>query len=98
MRGAHIPTINYVLCNANVPRRQSRHVFGVPMEKRPPMTEHDVRSEHPNLKEGCDPPQGGMLRIPPATGPAVTEFKSDLNLNSNDAASRASELTHNITN
>jgi hypothetical protein len=53
MRCEHFPTINSVLSNATVPGLQSRHVFGVPMEKRPPMTEHDVRPEHPNLTKGA---------------------------------------------
>jgi hypothetical protein len=98
MRCAQFSTINSVLSNATVPRPQSSHVFGVPIEKRPLMTEHDVRPEHPNLNEGCDPPQGGTLRTSPAIGPAVTAFKTDLLLNSYDAARRASELTHNLTN
>jgi hypothetical protein len=41
-------------------------------------------SELPQPNEGCDPPQDGTLRTPPARGPAVTEFKPDLQLNSND--------------
>jgi hypothetical protein len=53
---APFPTINSDLSNAAVPRRQSRHVVGVPMAKRPPMTERDVAPEHSNLNEGCELP------------------------------------------
>jgi hypothetical protein len=85
MRFAHFPTTNSVLSNAAELRRQSRHVLGVPMEKRSPMTECDVASEHPNLIEGCEPPQGGTPRTPPARGAAVAESKTDIHLNCNDA-------------
>jgi hypothetical protein len=44
MRFAHFPSINSVLSNAAVLRRQSCHVFGVPMENRTPMTTHDLAS------------------------------------------------------
>jgi hypothetical protein len=54
MRFAPFPTINSVLSNAVEHRLQSCHVVGVPMEKRSPMTERDVASEHPNLNEGCE--------------------------------------------
>jgi hypothetical protein len=69
MRFAPIPTINSVLSKAAEPRLQSCHVVGVPMEKRSPMTERDVASEHTNLNEGCEPTQGGTLRTPQARGP-----------------------------
>jgi hypothetical protein len=65
---APFPTINSDLSNAAEPRRQSRHVVGFPMEKRPPMTERDVAPEHPNLNEGCEPTQGGTRLTPPAKG------------------------------
>jgi hypothetical protein len=85
MRFAPFPTINSDHSNSAVPRRHSRLVVGVPMEKRPPMTERDVAPEHPNLNDGCDPPQCSTLRTPPARGPAVAKFKTDLHLKSNDA-------------
>jgi hypothetical protein len=75
MRCAHFPTINSVLSIATEPRRQSRHIVGVPMEKRPPMTEHEVAPEHPNLNEGYDQSQGGTSRTPTAIGPVVADFK-----------------------
>jgi hypothetical protein len=84
MRFATLPTINSDLSNAAEPRRQSRHVFGVPMKKRPPMTERDVAPEHPDLNKLCEPPQGGTTRTPTARGPAVAEAKTDLHLNCND--------------
>jgi hypothetical protein len=85
MRFAPIPTINSVLSNAADLRLQSCYVVGVPMEKRSPITEPVVASEHPNLNEGCEPNQGSTLGTPPARGPAVVESKTNLNLNSNDA-------------
>jgi hypothetical protein len=75
MRFGRFPTINSVLSNATEPRRQSRHVVGVPMEKRPPRKERDIAPEHPNLNEGYEPPQGGTPRTPPARRPAVAESK-----------------------
>jgi hypothetical protein len=54
------------------------------MEKRPPMTECDVALEHLDLNKGCEPPQGGTPRTPPARGPAVAESKMDLHLSCND--------------
>jgi hypothetical protein len=85
MRFAHFPTINSVLSNAAELRRQSRHVFGVPMENRIAMTTRDGTSELPQSNEGCDPPQGGTLRNPPARGSAVADFKTDHHLNFIDA-------------
>jgi hypothetical protein len=84
-RFTHFPTINSVLSNAAELRRQSLHVVGVPIEKRSPMTERDVASRHPNLNEGCEPPQGGTHRTPPARGPAGAKPKAVLHLNCNDA-------------
>jgi hypothetical protein len=69
MRFVPFPTINSELSNAAVPRLQSRHVVGVTMEKRLPMTENDVAPEHPNLNEGCESPQGRMLSTQPSEGP-----------------------------
>jgi hypothetical protein len=43
MRFAPFPTINSVLSNAAELRRQSRHVVGVRVENRPPMTRRDGR-------------------------------------------------------
>jgi hypothetical protein len=86
MQFAPFTTINSVLSNAGEVRRQSRHVVGVPMENRLPMKGRDGPSELPESNEGCDPPQGDTLRTPPARGPAVPDFKTDLHLNSNDAA------------
>jgi hypothetical protein len=85
MRFAPLPTINSGLSNAAELSLQSRRVVGVPMEKRTPMTERDVAPEHPNLNEGCETPQGGTPRTPPARGPAVAESKKDLQLKCNDA-------------
>jgi hypothetical protein len=48
MRFAHFTTINSVLSNAPELRLQSRHVVGVPMENRPPMTRRDGASEVPH--------------------------------------------------
>jgi hypothetical protein len=53
MRFADFPTINSVLSKEAELRRQSRHVFGVPMQNRPTMTRRDVASEHPILNEWC---------------------------------------------
>jgi hypothetical protein len=85
MRFAPFPNINSDLSNAAVPRRQSRHVVGVPMEKRPPMTKHYVANDFPNLNEGCVRTLGGTPRTPPARVPAVAESMLDLHLNCNDA-------------
>jgi hypothetical protein len=84
MRFADFPTIIFAFSIEAEPRRQSRHVFGVPMENRIPMTRLDGASEFPQWNEGCYPTQGGTLRNAPARGGAVTEFKTDLYLNSND--------------
>jgi hypothetical protein len=86
MRFEDFPTINSALSNAAEPRRQSRHVFGVPMEIRTSMKRRDDLSKLPQSNEWCDPPQGVALRTPPARGPAVAEIKTDLHLKSNDAA------------
>jgi hypothetical protein len=67
--------INSVLFNAAELRRLSRHVVGVPMEIRHPMTRREVASELPHSKEGCDPPHCGTPLTPPARRPAVAEFK-----------------------
>jgi hypothetical protein len=75
IRFAHFPTINTFLSNAAELRRQSRHVFGVPMEKRTTMTRRDVASELPLSNEGYEPPQGGTPRTPTARGPAVADFR-----------------------
>jgi hypothetical protein len=69
---------------------------GVPMENRPPMTRRDVAPEHPDVNELCEHRQGGTPRTPLARGPAVADSMTDLHLNSNDAARRASELTQNL--
>jgi hypothetical protein len=44
MRFVHFPTINSIISNSVELRLQSRHVVGVPMEKRYTMTERDVVS------------------------------------------------------
>jgi hypothetical protein len=75
IRFAPFPTINSVLSNAAELRRQSRHVFGVPMENRTPMKTTDGASELPYLNEWCEPPQVGQPRTPQARGPAVAAFK-----------------------
>jgi hypothetical protein len=76
MRFTHFPTINSVLSNAADLRQLSRHVVGVPMENRPPMTRRDVASVLPRSNEGCDSPQGGTPRTPQARGPSVAVFKN----------------------
>jgi pyruvate/2-oxoglutarate/acetoin dehydrogenase E1 component len=48
MRFAEFPTINSILSNAAELRRKSRHVFGVPMEDRTPMTTRRGASEFPH--------------------------------------------------
>jgi hypothetical protein len=75
MRFANFRTINCVLSNAAGLRLQTCHVVGFPKEKRSPMTERDVASEHPNLNEVCEHPKGGTTRTPQARGPTVAEFK-----------------------
>jgi hypothetical protein len=85
MRYARFPTINSLLSNASGLRLQSCHVVGLPMEKRSPMTDRDVASEHPNFDEECETPQGGTPRTPPSRGLAVAESKTNINLNCNDA-------------
>jgi hypothetical protein len=86
MRFAHFPTISSVLSNADDLRRQSRHVGGVPMENRPPMTRRDGASELPNLNEGCELPHAVQPRTPQARGRQSRCSITDLQLNSNDAA------------
>jgi hypothetical protein len=98
IRFAPLPTINSSLSNASELRLQSRHVVLVPMGNRNPMTRRDVAFVLPHLYEGCEHPQGGQPRTPQARGPAVSEFIKDLQLTTNDAALRASELTRNGTN
>jgi hypothetical protein len=51
MRFADFPTIYSALSNAAEHRRQSRHVFGVPMETRTSMTRRDGASELPQSNE-----------------------------------------------
>jgi hypothetical protein len=75
MRVAPFPTINSILTNAAELRLKSRHIVGVPMENRSPMTRLDVASELPHSNEGCDQSQGGTPRTPTARGPAVADFK-----------------------
>jgi hypothetical protein len=82
---AHFPTINSVLSNAVELRRNSRHVFGIPMENQPQMTRRDVASEHPILNKLCEHPPGCTPRTAPAIGPKSRSSKSDLQLNCNDA-------------
>jgi hypothetical protein len=69
------PTINSVISNAAELRRQSRHVFGCPMENRTSMTTRDGAPELPHLNKWCENPQGGQPRTRQARGPAVAEFK-----------------------
>jgi hypothetical protein len=86
MRFADLTTINSALSNAVEPTRQSRHVLGVSTENRTPMTRCHGASQIPQRNEGCEPHQGVTLRTPPANGPAVAGFKTDLQQDSNDAA------------
>jgi hypothetical protein len=85
MRFADFPSIYSALSNTAEHRRQSRHLFGVPMRNRTTMTRCDGASELPQSNEGCDPPQGRTLRNLPARGPSVAEIKTDLQLKYNDA-------------
>jgi hypothetical protein len=50
------------------------------------MTTHDGASKRPQSNKWCNPPEGGTFNTPPARGPAVANFKTDLHLNFNDAA------------
>jgi hypothetical protein len=70
---------------------------GVPMENRLPMMRRDVAPEHTDVNELCEPPQRDTPHTPLDREPADAESKTDLHLNSNDAARRASELTRNLT-
>jgi hypothetical protein len=72
---AHFFTINSFLSNDGEHRLQSSHVVWFSMENRTAMTRLEGASEFPHSNEGSDPPQGGTLLTPPATGPAVAEFK-----------------------
>jgi hypothetical protein len=82
MRFSNFTTINSIISNEAELRRYSRNVVGFPMENRPPMTKPDVTSYVPYSNEECEPLQGCTPRTPPARGPAVVDFKSDLQLNS----------------
>jgi hypothetical protein len=75
MRFAHFPTIKSDLSNAAELRRNSRHVFGVPMENQPLMTRCDVASDHPIFNELCEHSPGCTRRTPPAIGNEVEELK-----------------------
>jgi hypothetical protein len=54
MRFAQFPTINSIVSNTADLRLHSRHLVGVPMENRPPMTRLDGASELPHSSERCD--------------------------------------------
>jgi hypothetical protein len=95
---ATFPTMNSVHSKAAEPRLHSCHVFMVPIGNRSAMTTRDGASELPHSNEVCDPTQGGTLRTPPARGPAVSKFKTDLHLNFNVAPFGASELNRKGTN
>jgi hypothetical protein len=56
IRFAPFTTINFYLSNAGELRRQSRHVFGIPMENQTSMTTRDRASVLPHSNEDCDPP------------------------------------------
>jgi hypothetical protein len=75
MRFAPFPTINSILTNGAELRLQSLLVFGVPMEKRTPVTRRDGASELPLSKEGCDPIQSCTPRTLTDRGPSVAEFR-----------------------
>jgi hypothetical protein len=74
-RFAPFATINSDLSDAAELRLQSRHVVGVPMENRFPITRRDVASEFPRSNERCKPTQCGTPRTPPARGLGVAGFK-----------------------
>jgi hypothetical protein len=73
---AGFPTIKSVYSTVAELRRQSRHVFGVPMENRPPMTWRVKATEQPILNELSEHSPGCTLRTPPARGPEDAEFKN----------------------
>jgi hypothetical protein len=89
-RFPRFPTINSVLSNAGEFRRQSRHVVGVPMLNRRPMTGRDGASELPHSNEGAinlrvvhlarQRPEGVRRRLPDdrmlKKGPALMRFTS----------------------
>jgi hypothetical protein len=75
MRFADFFSFNSVLSNEGELRRQSRHAVGFSMGNRTPMKRREGASVFPISNEGCDPPQGGTLLTPPASGPAVAGFK-----------------------
>jgi hypothetical protein len=71
MRFARFPTINSVLANAGVLRREERHVVVFSMENRPKMTRRDGASDVPLSNERCKPNQCGAPRTQTSRGPAV---------------------------
>jgi hypothetical protein len=93
MRFAHFPTINSVLSNTGELRRQSRHVVVFPMENRLSMTRPDGDSELPHSNEGCKETQCSTPRTPPARGRQSLSSNKEVQLNYNDTAWRAPELT-----
>jgi hypothetical protein len=95
MRFAHFPTIYSVLSNAVDLRRQSRHVFLVPMENPHPMTWRVVSRTLTKcaislrvVRLARQRPEGRQSQI----------SKTVLQLKYNFSASRASELNRTGTN
>jgi hypothetical protein len=72
---AHFHTTNSILSIAADLRLLSRHLVGVPKEKRPPMTMRDGASELPHSNEWCDHSQGCTPRRPTARRMQVAYFK-----------------------
>jgi hypothetical protein len=68
-------TTNSILSIAADLRLLSRHVVGVPMDNRNPMTMRDGASELPHSIEWCDHSQGGTPRRPTARRKQVADFK-----------------------
>jgi hypothetical protein len=76
MRFADFPTINFAVSNAADLRLHSRHLVGIPMGNRQPMTRRDGASYLPNLNEVCETPQDGQSRTPKVRGPTIADFKN----------------------
>jgi hypothetical protein len=91
-------TINSVLSNEAEFRLQSHHVVGVPMENQPPMTRRDGASKLHNRTNGANGPMVIRLARHMAGGRQSRSSNTDLQLKSNDAACRPSELTRKGTN
>jgi hypothetical protein len=82
---AHFPTTNSILSIAAELRMHSRHVVGVPMDNRTPMTRPDGAPELLHSKEWCDQSRVvGLARQRPESRQTLIS-KTVLQLNSNDS-------------